>query len=125
MTMMPNTNTNQLRRHTHHPGDQPGGYSNVYVVTLMACMYLLPEALNRLVAKLDTCLAEEKIIKGSKERKELHDFLPYLKNLSVLQGPTVNFIAQNWYAHKQMITILMKTISSKTTMNGMQMTKLH
>ena len=31
-------------------------------------------------------------MKVSKERKELHDFLPYLKNLSVLQGPTVNFI---------------------------------
>ena len=39
------------------------------------------------------------------------------KNFSVLHGPTVNFIAPNWYAHKRMIRIMMKTISNKITMN--------
>ena len=28
------------------------------------------------------------------------------KDFSVVHGPTVNFIAPNWYAHKRMITIL-------------------
>ena len=49
------TNTNQ-------PGDQPVGYSNVYVVTLTTSL----EALNRLVAKLDKCLAEKK---GGKDQE--------------------------------------------------------
>ena len=34
------------------------------------------------------------------------------RNFSVLHGPTANFIAPSWYAHKRMIRIMMKTISN-------------